>query len=279
MSPGIDAFSEFVANARALTVLTGAGASTGSGIPDYRDRNGDSKIKKPIQYQEFVGQNESRQRYWARSFVGWQRFSKAEPNTAHVALAKLETAGKIDTLITQNVDGLHRQAGSRSVIDLHGDLSQVVCVQCHHRSSRAEYQQRLQEANIDWHAQVFKFNPDGDAEVAEADLSFFMVPDCDRCDGLIKPDVVMFGESVPRQRVADASSAVERSDGLLIVGSSLMVYSGFRFARQAHSLQKPIVVINQGRTRADDLASLKIDADCQEVLSSFSIESISPILA
>lgn len=262
------AFAQFLNRSASLTVLSGAGISTASGIPDYRDRNGESKIKTPIQFQEFVGSARARQRYWARSFVGWQRFSKAAPNAAHHALARLESNGKIDTLITQNVDGLHRDAGSRNVIDLHGDLGKVACLECGVRVDRAAYQQRLEVANPDWHARVFHLNPDGDAELAEASLDTFSVPACDSCGGIVKPDVVMFGESVPRQRVVDASAAVGRSDALLIIGSSLMVFSGFRFARQAFDLQKPIVLLNQGRTRADDLAELKVDDDCVRVLSS-----------
>lgn len=250
-------------------MLSGAGISTASGIPDYRDRDGNSKIKTPIQFQEFMSSANFRQRYWARSFVGWQRFSKAAPNAAHRALARLESDGKIDTLITQNVDGLHRKAGSRRVIDLHGDLARVSCQQCGHKESRTCYQQQLKDANPDWHACVFRFNPDGDAEVAETSLDAFTVPACDRCGGIIKPDVVMFGENVPKDRVVAATAAVERSDALLIIGSSLMVYSGFRFARLAAKRHIPIVLVNQGRTRADDLAALKLDDDCVRILSGF----------
>lgn len=248
-------------------MLTGAGVSTGSGIPDYRDSAGNSKVKTPIQFQEFIGSPQSRQRYWARSFVGWQRFSKAAPNGAHRALVEMEANGSIDTLITQNVDGLHREAGSENLINLHGDLANVVCLQCDVRIARSDFQLRLQAANQDWHAQVFAINPDGDAEVAEANLAEFSVPACGDCGGMLKPDVVLFGENVPRQRVAEASAAVQRSDGLLILGSSLMVFSGFRFARQARELGKPIAIINQGVTRADDMATIKIAADCEDVLS------------
>lgn len=261
------ALARFLSETPSLAVLSGAGVSTGSGIPDYRDRNGNSKVKSPIQFQDFVSSHDTRQRYWASSFVGWQRFSKAAPNAAHFALAELESSGKVDTVITQNVDGLHHKAGSRAVIDLHGDLSSVACLQCKNRLSRAVYQQRLLEANSDWHASVFRFNPDGDAELAEASLDAFEVPPCEDCGGVVKPDVVMFGENVPKQRVADATAAVERTDGLLIVGTSLMVFSGFRFARRAFALGKPIAIINQGRTRADDLATLKLDADCANILA------------
>ena len=263
------AFSDFLDNHPSLTVLTGAGVSTASGIPDYRDRDGNSKVKTPIQFPDFAAKEATRQRYWARSFVGWQRFSKAAPNTAHQALATLESRGKIDTLITQNVDGLHRKAGNRNLILLHGDLAKVVCLDCGDRFSRRDYQQQLEIANSNWHAKVFAMKPDGDAELAEENLSQFEVPACESCGGIVKPDVVMFGENVPRQRVEDATESVKRSDALLILGSSLMVFSGFRFARQAHELGKPVVIVNQGRTRADDLASLKFDADCSDIPESY----------
>jgi NAD-dependent SIR2 family protein deacetylase len=260
------ALADFFEQAAALTVLTGAGVSTASGIPDYRDRDGNSKVKTPIQFQEFVGSRKMRQRYWARSFVGFQRFSKATPNATHHALAELESRGSIDTLITQNVDGLHRDAGSRSLIHLHGDLGTVICLQCEGRVTRPAYQDHLQAANPDWHAEVFSINPDGDADLAEANIGNFVVPGCDDCGGVLKPDVVLFGETVPRQRVADATAAVARSDALLVLGSSLMVFSGFRFVRQAVELGKPVAIINQGKTRADDMATIKLDADCAEVL-------------
>ncbi|MGI9199990.1 MAG: NAD-dependent protein deacetylase [Woeseiaceae bacterium] len=263
----MDTLQRFLESTPSLTVLTGAGVSTGSGIPDYRDSDGNSKVKTPIQFPEFVGSERSRQRYWARSFVGWQRFSKAAPNRAHRALVNMEADGRIDTLITQNVDGLHREAGSQNLIDLHGDLAVVVCLQCDHRLARSDYQQQLQEANEHWHTTVFAIKPDGDAELAETNLAAFKVPRCDDCGGVLKPDVVLFGENVPRDRVAEASASVERSDGLLILGSSLMVFSGFRFARQAHALGKPIAIVNQGKTRADDLATVKVTGDCAEALS------------
>ena len=247
-------------------MLCGAGVSTASGIPDYRDRNGEKKHAEPIQYQDFVSNKTSRQRYWARSFVGWQRFSKAKPNAAHYALAELEEAGKVDALITQNVDRLHHEAGSRNVIELHGDLSKVRCVSCGSARSRSEFQHTLKEVNVGWHAEVFRYKPDGDAELAEQSYRDFRVPACTDCDGTLKPDVVMFGEAVPKDRVGDATAAVERADALLVVGSSLMVFSGYRFARQAAALDKPIVIVNQGVTRADDIAALKVDEDCTRVL-------------
>lgn len=263
----MSSLASFLAGTESLAVLCGAGVSTASGIPDYRDRNGEKKHAEPIQYQDFVGKKTSRQRYWARSFVGWQRFSKAKPNAAHYALADLEAEGMIDTLITQNVDRLHHGAGSRNVIELHGDLSKVRCVGCGEAHPRGEFQHRLQDFNVGWHAEVFRYKPDGDAELAEQGYRDFQVPACDACDGIMKPDVVMFGEAVPRERVSKAMSAVERADALLVVGSSLMVFSGYRFARQAAALDKPIAIVNQGVTRADDIATLKLDDDCSRVLN------------
>ena len=258
--------ADFLSRAGSLAVLCGAGVSTASGIPDYRDRNGEKKHAEPILYGDFINKPTCQQRYWARSFVGWRRFGHARPNAAHYALAKLEDMGKVDTLITQNVDRLHHDAGNRSVIELHGDLSKVRCVNCDSVWSRSDFQVRLKAANPGWHAEVFRYKPDGDAELAAKNYRAFRVPACPYCDGVMKPDVVMFGEAVPKHRVADAMSAVDRADALLVVGSSLMVFSGYRFARQAASLNKPIAIVNQGVTRADDIAALKVDEDCTQVL-------------
>ena len=240
--------------------------STASGIPDYRDRDGNWKPAKPIQFGDFVTSPAARQRYWARSFVGWQQFSRAKPNRAHRALADLESSGRVDTLITQNVDGLHSAAGSRRVIDLHGDLGKVRCLDCDLVLRRADYQEALEAANPGWHAEARALRADGDAELDGDDIGDFNVPECRRCGGTLKPDVVMFGESVPKDRVQDAMKAVDRADALLVVGSSLMVFSGYRFARHASASGKPIAIVNQGCTRADDIATLKVDDDCAQVL-------------
>ena len=262
----VSALADFLASARSVVVLSGAGVSTASGIPDYRDRDGQWKHAQPIQFGPFVSGEDTRRRYWARSYVGWQRFSAARPNAAHQALAKLEKAVDVDTLITQNVDGLHAVAGSRNIIDLHGVLSKVRCLGCDSTTLRADFQQRLQAENPNWHADVFRYNPDGDAELADGNYHDFVVPACLECGGIIKPDVVMFGESVPKDRVSKAMAAVERAGALLIIGSSLMVFSGFRFARLAAAAKIPIAIVNQGRTRADDIATLKVDDDCATVL-------------
>jgi len=258
--------AEFLSQTGTLAVLSGAGISTGSGIPDYRDHNGDWKHSQPMQFNEFVRSEKSRKRYWARSYVGWQRFSGAKPNAGHHALAGLEANGKVDTLITQNVDRLHQDAGSDQVIDLHGELSSVRCLDCDQTRARSDFQADLKTSNPAWEAAVSHFKPDGDVELANESHDDFVVPDCHHCGGVVKPDVVMFGEAVPKERVERATAAVERAAALLVVGTSLMVFSGFRFARHAENLQKPIIIINQGRTRADDMASFKLEADCADVL-------------
>ena len=262
-----DPLKVFFDQNRSFTTLSGAGISTGSGIPDYRDRDGNWKHARPVQYADFVSGESTRRRYWARSFVGWQRVSNARPNDAHAALASLEAVGKADSLITQNVDSLHRAAGSRNVIDLHGVLSRVRCMACDGIEDRGSWQRKLERSNPGWRANVASIKPDGDAELDSAEYDEFDVPACLNCSGIIKPDVVFFGENVPKSRLAAALLAVETSDALLIVGSSLTVFSGYRLARRAAELDKPIAIINQGKTRADDLATIKIDADCQGVLA------------
>jgi len=267
MSPDPAAeLARFIAEHPRLTVLSGAGCSTASGIPEYRDDAGAWKHPRPVQYADFVGSETVRRRYWARSFAGWQRVAGASPNSAHRALARLEQAGILDTLVTQNVDNLHRRAGSRAVIDLHGVLDRVRCLGCGEITPRAELQQRLAELNPERAAGAASFGPDGDAEVQGA-LADFIVPSCEACGGVLKPDVVFFGESVPRDRVECATDSLRRARALLVVGSSLMVFSGYRFARQAHAARQPIAILNRGRTRADELAALRLAGDCGSVLA------------
>ena len=266
MENSIQTLGDFFERDGPVTVLTGAGVSTASGIPGYRDRDGNWKNASPVQYADFVGSAGWRQRYWARSFIGWQRFSRAAPNNAHAALAELEARGHIDTLITQNVDGLHQRAGSRNTIDLHGRLDAVRCLDCKSAVHRDAWQAELEDANAGYEADAASIKPDGDAEIAEAAYASFNVPACGTCGGIMKPDVVFFGESVPRPRVSDAAASVERSGGLLVVGSSLMVFSGLRFVRQAVEIGKPVAIVNHGKTRADDLATFKLEGDCGDVL-------------
>lgn len=247
-------------------VLTGAGCSTGSGIPDYRDEDGQWKRKPPVTYQAFTQEALTRARYWARSFVGWPHIAAASPNATHDALAHWEAEGAVAALVTQNVDGLHQQAGSRGVIDLHGRLDQVVCLHCGQRTPRARLQQRLGELNPGWRDLSASVAPDGDADLEDADFERFRIPGCEACDGLLKPDVVFYGENVPRERVHAAQRALAASDAMLVVGSSLMVYSGYRFARMAREAGLPLAILTRGVTRADGMATLKLPADCGETL-------------
>jgi NAD-dependent SIR2 family protein deacetylase len=258
---------EFIERHSRLFVLTGAGCSTDSGIPDYRDENGDWKRARPITFQAFMGDLRNRRRYWARSLVGWRRFGHAHPNDAHRALARLEQQGRAEVLVTQNVDGLHQSAGSREVIDLHGRLDQVRCMGCERRSEREQLQNRLLDLNPSWDRLDARDAPDGDAELDGLDFSGFDIPACEHCGGILKPDVVFFGESVPRERVAAALQAMERADAVLVIGSSLMVYSGYRFAQAASKAGKPLAAVNLGRTRADELLALKVNQPCVAALA------------
>jgi len=259
--------AEFIQRHSRLFVLTGAGCSTDSGIPDYRDENGDWKRARPVLFQAFVGDLHTRRRYWARSMVGWRRFGHAHPNDAHRALARLEQQGRTEVLVTQNVDGLHQSAGSTGVIDLHGRLDQVRCLGCERRTDREQMQRRLLELNPAWARLDARDAPDGDADLEGLDFSGFEDPACEECGGLLKPDVVFFGESVPRERVAAALQAVQRADAMLVIGSSLMVYSGYRFAQAASQAGKPIAAVNLGLTRADALLALKVNQPCVAALA------------
>ena len=257
----VDAALDLLAD-RPLVVLTGAGLSTDSGIPDYRGPGSPSRA--PMTYQEFIATPEARQRYWARSHLGWQRMGHAEPNDGHRAVAVLDP----DLLITQNVDGLHEAAGSRRVVALHGRVSDVICLACRRTSSRSALQEQLDELNRGWlerHAAA-PTRPDGDVELDDTDS--FVVPACE-CGGALKPHVVFFGENVPADRVTRCYDAVEAlgTDGaLLVAGSSLTVMSGLRFVKRAASRGTPIVIVNRGQTRGDELASYKLEVGCSEFL-------------
>jgi NAD-dependent SIR2 family protein deacetylase len=261
------ALRDFIDRHLRLLVLTGAGCSTESGIPDYRDAEGGWKRAQPVMFQAFMTDLPTRRRYWARSLVGWRHFRRAAPNDAHRALARLETQGRLVLLITQNVDRLHQAAGSESVVDLHGRLDQVRCMTCSLRTPREELQEELLRRNPAWAERHAREAPDGDADLERADFSDFDIPPCAYCGGILKPDVVFFGESVPRDRVDTAMQAIQQADAMLVVGSSLMVYSGYRFAQAASAAGKPIAAVNLGRTRADDLLALKITQPCSTALS------------
>lgn len=241
---------------RRIAVLTGAGISTESGIPDYRGPKTRHRARNPILGRQFVDNAAMRRRYWARSLLGWPRIADAQPNAAHHALVDLERAGLSTGLITQNVDSLHTRAGSRDVVALHGRMADVRCLSCDARFGRRWLQEALQDANPGWFREV-ELAPDGDAELDTTEG--FTVIDCPRCKGILKPDVVFFGEGVPRPRVDKAFAIVDAAEVLLVVGSSLAVFSGFRFPRHMHRRGLPVVLLNLGPTRADGMATLKIN--------------------
>jgi NAD-dependent SIR2 family protein deacetylase len=261
-----DRLRRWIAGHRRVFALTGAGCSTASGIPDYRDDRGEWKRRAPVMIQAFRTQDAVYRRYWARAYAGWPRFTAATPNAAHRAFAAWEVAGSLVQLVTQNVDRLHQRAGSRTVIDLHGRLDNVLCLGCGARTSRAALQATMADANPAWQAE-FATAPDGDADIDDAVIESFAAPRCELCAGLLKPDVVFFGENVPHDRYARACEALAGADALLVAGSSLMVYSGFRFVRLAHEAGLPIAIVNRGRTRGDDLAGLKIEGDVGSTLT------------
>lgn len=253
---------QFISRYQPLTVLTGAGLSTASGIPDYRDHNGNWKSAPPMQHRDFMTDEALRKRYWARSLHGWPVLYNAEPNAAHKALAQMQHDGLIGTIITQNVDGLHQKAGATDVINLHGYANDMICMDCGSRSARIDMHERCLALNPDFADLDATALPDGDADI-NVDFSRFKIADCLSCGGLLKPDVVYFGDTVPKERVAEARQALAESGGLLVIGSSLMVFSGYRFARQASENGQPLGILTRGKTRADDLATLKLDADIE----------------
>jgi NAD-dependent SIR2 family protein deacetylase len=249
-------------------VLTGAGVSANSGIPTYRDNKGSWLPDKPIDHQSFLSDERIRRRYWARSWHGWPVIRDAIPNTAHIALAKLERLRHIDLLITQNVDRLHQRAGSRKVIDLHGRLDRVQCLKCERFHSRDAIQQQLDSNNHREHHTAHRPRPDGDMDTADQVQGDLVLPCCPACGGDLMPDVVFFGGNVPKTRVAECMHALDNADALVAVGSSLMVYSGFRFCRRASQRGIPLLIINPGVTRADSLARIKLSAEAGPLLES-----------
>jgi NAD-dependent SIR2 family protein deacetylase len=265
LSP-VDALRTLLAE-KHFMVLTGAGISTPSGIPDYRDSDGVRRGKAPMMFTEFLALPDSRRRYWARAMLGWPRIRKAQPNPAHFSLAAMQRTGHIAGLITQNVDTLHDQAGSQDVIELHGSLHRVLCLDCGERFDRAAIQ-LLMEADNHYLLEVDAVQaPDGDTLLDAAFEANFQVPNCPRCDGdRLKPDVVFFGENVAAPTAAKAMTSVEQADGLLVIGSSLMAYSAFRLCKAINAQGKPLVAINFGKTRADELLDLKIEMSCDVLL-------------
>jgi NAD-dependent SIR2 family protein deacetylase len=262
-----NALRDFVDRHERLFVLTGAGCSTNSGIPDYRDTDGNWRRTQPVTFQAFMGEELTRQRYWARSLIGWRRFGQARPNDAHHALACLEEIGKCEVLLTQNVDRLHQAAGSKKVIDLHGRLDLVRCMGCERRIQRDEFQHEMGRLNTGWLDLDAAVAPDGDADLEGVDFASFAVPACEICGGILKPDVVFFGENVPRNFVDAALGHLQKADAMLIAGSSLMVYSGFRFVQAAVRAEIPIAAVNLGRTRADEFLSFKVEERCEDALA------------
>ena len=260
--PQLDAAVDLL-RGRTVAVLTGAGVSTDSGIPDYRGEG--APARTPMTFQQFLADVDYRKRYWAGSHLGWRRFDSAEPNAGHRALAELEAAGIVDGVITQNVDGLHVRAGSRHVVDLHGSMDRVRCLRCGQLYARDSIAERLTRDNP-WLEvpESVVLSPDGD--VAIADVDAFTIPDCSVCGGVLKPDVVFFGEFVPKDTFEEARALVRRADALLIAGSSLVVNSGIRLLEQAARRRLPIVIVNRGQTKGDLRATLKIDAGTTETL-------------
>jgi NAD-dependent SIR2 family protein deacetylase len=262
-SPSLDA-AVTALEGRTIAVLTGAGVSTDSGIPDYRGAG--APVRVPMTFQKFLSDPNHRKRYWAGSHLGWKRFYAASPNAGHEALAELELAGHVDGIITQNVDGLHMRAGSQRVVDLHGTLDQVRCLNCGQTYARASIAERI-AADNPWleTPEAVELSPDGDVQID--DVATFTIPDCSVCGGILKPDVVFFGEFVPKEKFAEASALILSADALLIAGSSLAVNSGIRLLEQASRRRLPIVIINRGVTKGDNRATVKIDAGTTETLT------------
>jgi NAD-dependent SIR2 family protein deacetylase len=256
-----------IVEGRRSVVLSGAGCSTESGIPDYRGPGTERRARNPMQYRAFMADAQARARYWARSFVGWPRFAAARPNAAHHALADLERAGRIVGVITQNVDRLHQEAGSTNVVELHGALAEVRCLSCESREPREGLQQRLEALNARFVEQGPELLPDGDADLPAELVADFRVASCRRCGGTLKPDVVFFGESVPKRVVDEAWALLRSAEALLVVGSSLAVFSGFRFVREAKRSGMPIAIVNVGRTRGDALCDARVERLAGQALS------------
>ncbi|HEY7174620.1 MAG TPA: NAD-dependent protein deacetylase [Micromonosporaceae bacterium] len=263
---GLERLAELLSGG-GVVVLSGAGLSTESGIPDYRGETGAQRRGQPMTYQTFTRDAVARRRYWARSHLGWRTIGLAAPNSGHDAVTALQSAGVVDGIITQNVDGLHQASGAHSVIELHGNLARVICLHCGELMDRGELDRRLREANPTFDATIAAVNPDGDVELADADLAGFHAVECGIClSGVLKPDVVFFGENVPRARVTASFDLVESARALLVLGSSLTVMSGRRFVLRAMKLGIPVAIVNMGTTRESHRADIVIDARLGMVL-------------
>jgi NAD-dependent SIR2 family protein deacetylase len=266
LTSGVEQLRELLDDGDVL-VLSGAGLSTESGIPDYRGPTGTLRRHPPMTYYAFVNDAAARRRYWARSHLGWRQIAAARPNAGHRAVASLEAAGALLGIVTQNVDGLHQAAGAREVVELHGGLDRTLCLDCGDRAPRAHLDERLRAMNPAFVARAAAINPDGDVELPDSELADFVAPDCTACGSeLLKPDVVFFGENVPPPRVEHCFGLVAGAAGLLVLGSSLTVLSGFRFVRAAAARGIPVAIVNQGPTRGDELASIRVDAPLGAVL-------------
>ena len=257
MSESVDSLLTILESRRTWVALTGAGVSSASGIPTYRDHKGTWLGSQPIQHDEFISDSSKRQRYWSRSALGWPRVSAAQPNESHAALVKLEQAGILEGVITQNVDRLHQRAGSQRVIDLHGRLDRVKFLDCSYVTSREAIQNWINSHNTLPNTSSLTLRPDGDADLPAHYVSDFHVPHCRACGGVVMPEVVFFGGTVPRPVVDECYQMIDAAEGMLVVGSSLSVYSGLRFCRYAVNQEKPLIILNQGQTRADDLCTHK----------------------
>ena len=248
-----------VVAAGGVVVLSGAGISTESGIPDYRGETGSLRTHSPMTFGDFTASESGRQRYWARSHLGWRTIARAAPNDGHRAVATLQARGYLSGIITQNVDGLHQAAGARNVIELHGNLDRIVCLACGTTSAREAHDRRLRDANQAFTAEATRINPDGDVELPDDIVRTFTVVSCTACGGVLKPDVVFFGENVPRNRVQRCYDLIDDANAVLVLGSSLTVMSGFRFVRHAAKAGTPVLIINRGLTRGDPYASHRVD--------------------
>ncbi|KAM9331408.1 NAD-dependent protein lipoamidase sirtuin-4, mitochondrial [Gastrophryne carolinensis] len=272
----VEQLQEFVLRSQRLFVMTGAGISTESGIPDYRSEGVGLYARtdrRPIQHAEFVKSQAARRRYWARNFVGWPQFSSHQPNASHVALQNWENAGKLHWLVTQNVDALHAKAGQCRLTELHGCTHRVICLGCQTVTKRSELQERFIALNPSWNEQAYGVAPDGDVFLTDEQVSNFRVPSCDKCGGILKPEVTFFGDTVNRELVYSLYEILGEADAMLVVGSSMQVYSGYRFALKAHDKGIPIAILSIGPCRADHLAAVKVSARCGDILPKIMAEN------